>query len=212
MAESNDYLKYFITEDVYIVAEEPNVGLETTSSQTSQSVTSEVAQAKAETPIKVDTEVSKTEELTKKTPVIEQPKIDLEKTEPKEPQEITTNVKPEKRLIVVYDYKESEALPVPLKQLMLKILEAVRVKIPDADFVNTSFKPAPKPLSYYENCIVFSLTSKVYAEELKSLSTYNIATLQKTKVLKADSLENLNNDINLKKQLWKMLQTMFPKN
>jgi hypothetical protein len=58
----------------------------------------------------------------------------------------------------------------------------------------------------------FSLTSKVYAEELKSLSTYNIATLQKTKVLKADSLENLNNDINLKKQLWKMLQTMFPKN
>jgi DNA polymerase III psi subunit len=192
MAESNDYLKYFITEDVYIVAEEPNVGLETTSSQTSQSVTSEVAQAKAETPIKVDTEVSK--------------------TEPKEPQEITTNVKPEKRLIVVYDYKESEALPVPLKQLMLKILEAVRVKIPDAHFVNASFKPAPKPLSYYENCIVFSLTSKVYAEELKSLSTYNIATLQKTKVLKADSLENLNNDINLKKQLWKMLQTMFPKN
>lgn len=211
MAESNDYLKYFITEDVYIVAEEPIEGLESTKPNF-QNGTFEVAQAKAESSIKADHEPSKAEELTKKTPVIEPPKIEIEKTISKETKEITTNVSPEKRLIVVYDYKNAEALPVPLKQLMLKILEAVNVKIADAHFVNASFKPAPKPLGYYENCIVFSLSSKVFAEELKYLSPYSISTLQKTKVLKADSLENLNTDINLKKQLWKMLQTMFPKN
>ncbi|MEQ8714983.1 MAG: hypothetical protein RIC80_18330 [Cyclobacteriaceae bacterium] len=200
MREEKGYLKFLINEPIYLVKEAVD------------SSTAEVA-----TPSEQATE-QKVELPTMNKPDGEVAEPAASALEPKV-QEIAIQTSseekektaPTKKLLVIYQFEESEPLPVHLKKLMLKIIEAVGIDVMKGVYVNQSFKEIPSSLTDFENILIFSPSTDLPLDGYKMKALYETQQFGKTRVLVSDELQQLDQQVPLKRKLWGVLQEMFPK-
>ncbi|GEM_PF-5150972 len=184
MEENQGYLKYLINEQIYVVKEPELVVADDTETSLAE---------------------SRIEKVVKDEPI-------LEAIKPETSQEKEVLTEPTQKLLVVYKYPESEPLPTNLKKLMLKIIEAVGIDVMTGVYVNSSFKPLPDQLLDFENILVFGKDITLKLEDSPQSQPYRMETVSLTRILTADALIDLDQQIPLKRQLWAELQRMFPKN
>ncbi|MEM8894288.1 MAG: hypothetical protein AAGC88_06905 [Bacteroidota bacterium] len=180
MEENNTYLKYLINDQIYVVEEPKN------------EVEKEKEEALLEEPVQM----------------VEEPKTG--ETEAISTPEIAVPIVPSKKLLVVFDYPDSEPLPVHLKKLMLKIIEAVGIDVMSGVYINASFKSLPDQLLDFENILVFGQGIELPLDDYENGKVYGMQNSGSTRILVADTLRELDQQIPLKKQLWAELQKMFP--
>ena len=180
--EDKAYLKYLINDQIYVVNEPPI----------------RVAESQ-------NTTVTK-EESRESADKLESSELQLEKSPHNKPIPKT----PTRKLLVIFEYQDSEALAVNLKKLMLKIVEAVGIDVMTGVYVNSSFKSIPEDLHDFENILVFgSQISIELGSEIRQ-DLYQIDSIESTRILKSDGLTDLDQQVPLKRQLWGALQEMFP--
>lgn len=180
MEDNKNYLRYFIHEELYPLKEE---------------VTGELSE-----------DASNKEQET-----IQEEALVIQKKEesPATKEVITVSVTPTRHLLVMFEFEESESLPKPLKQLMLKILEAIKCDIKAADYANISHKEIPNPAAYYHHILIFSPTYTVSLPNFQEGKIFALQQCGETKVLQSESLAALDCDNQLKKKLWVALKEMF---
>ncbi|EON75945.1 hypothetical protein ADIS_3533 [Lunatimonas lonarensis] len=113
-----------------------------------------------------------------------------------------------KKILVVYS---GTNLPVELKEFLLKILSAVDCKLPDIALTSEnalkvtgeSGIPSLNP----EKIIVFGKIDNPI-QRLRKIP-YELVSDGESELLFADSLEELNESTDLKRKLWKSMQTLF---
>lgn len=197
MSEGNGYLKFLINEPIYLVKEAESQtpdGIneeETVDRKVEKSISTKVPEASSET----------SSNVAEHQPESNQPKVTPEVLAPKVPT---------KKLLVIYQFEESEALPVHLKKLMLKIIEAVGIDVMQGVYVNQNFKAIPEELTDFENILIFSSTAELPLEGYQMMAPYETQVFGNTRVLVSDELPQLDQQVPLKRKLWGVLQEMFP--
>ncbi len=199
MSEEKGYLKFLINEPIYLVKE-------VDSSTTAVTTRSEQAiEQKIEPPtlVKSDREVAE--------PAASAVEPEVQEIATETSSEETEMAAPTKKLLVIYQFEASEPLPVHLKKLMLKIIEAVGIDVMQGVYVNQSFKEIPSSLTDFENVLIFSSSTELGLEGYKMTALYEAQQFGKTRVLVSDELQQLDQQVPLKRKLWGVLQQMFPK-
>lgn len=152
------------------------------------------------------------DEVVKTSVSARQQEVETEITETKrveEPAEEKYFAAPTKKLLVLYDYPPSPKLNETLRNLMLKIIEAVKIDIREAVYVNASHQPQPENLMDFQNIICFGQGLTINLPEIDLSGKYQIQQYQQTRVLVSASLQELDANVEEKKQLWASLQKMF---
>ncbi len=151
------------------------------------------------------------EEVKPSVPLSQQ-EVETEITETKrveEPAEEKYFAAPTKMLLVLYDYPPGAKLNEPLRRLMLNIIEAVKIDVREAVYVNVSHQPQPENLMDFKNIICFGQGLTLNLPEIDLNVKYQIQQDQQTRLLISASLQELDANIEEKKQLWASLQKMF---
>lgn len=190
-------MKFLINEPIYLVKEK---AIETASEDAPEpekevSPKTEIQSAPKPSP-EVAEPTSVTEPPTKEEPAVV-------------PQAPAPSV-PSNKLLVIYRFEESEALPVHLKKLMLKIIEAVGIDVMQGVYVNHNFKAMPEALTDFENILIFSASADLSIEGYQMKTQYVTQVFGNTRVLVSDELPILDQQVPLKRKLWGVLQEMFP--
>ena len=193
MSEDRSYLKYLINEQIYLIQEE----YVTANMDGVKEATGDYDAASEST----KTNVARINQPKKATTADEVITTPINNNQPK----------PTHRLLVVYDHEGSEALPVPLKKLMLKIVAAVGIDVMTGVYVNVCFRPVPDQLIDFENILVFGNNIELDLSGYHMDNKYVLQEINHVRVLVADQLALLETEIPLKRQLWAELQRMFPK-
>ncbi len=200
MSEEKSYLKFLINEPIYLVKEAVD------SSTTPMATPGEQAiEQKVEPPtiVKSDREVAE--------PATSAVDPEVQKIATQTSSKETEMAAPTKKLLVIYQFEASEPLPVHLKKLMLKIIEAVGIDVMKGVYVNQSFKEIPSSLTDFENVLIFSSSTDLPLEGYKMKALYEPQQFGKTRILVSDELQQLDQQVPLKRKLWRVLQQMFPK-
>lgn len=200
MSEEKGYLKFLINEPIYLVKEPVD-----------SSTVEVVAPSEETVEEKVETQTAdqSKQEVADPVDLVAEPEIDKKQEAPVPEEKVV--VIPTKKLLVIYQFEEAEALPVHLKKLMLKIIGAVGIDVMQGVYVNPAFKELPSQLSDFENILVFGTQQNLTFKGYQDSHRYAIQEFAHTRVLVSDELSLVSQQIPLKKQLWTALQKMFPK-
>ena len=117
--------------------------------------------------------------------------------------------------VIIVEYPGIVTLPTKEKLLLNKILEAVKLQPVQVRIVNISEirnRLSTRSNIKFENAKVIFFTGKVpiliKAEGVDK--KYEIISISNNEFLLADPLEKIDQEQNLKKQLWEVLQKLFP--
>ncbi len=200
MSEEKGYLKFLINEPIYLVKEAVDSSTAEVATPSEQAV-----EQKVELPTinKPDGEVAE--------PAANGVEPEVQEIATQTSSKETEKAAPTKRLLVIYQFEASESLPVHLKKLMLKIIEAVGIDVMKGVYVNQSFKEIPSSLTDFENILIFSSSTDLPLDGFKMKVLYEPQQFGKTRVLVSDELQQLDQQVPLKRKLWGVLQEMFPK-
>lgn len=197
MNEEKGYLKFLINEPIYLVEEPLDQ-----SAAIMDAPNVERAAEKSETP-------NANQEVAEPIAIVAQPKVEKKQEAPVLEEKVVLT--PTKKLLVIYQFEESEPLPIHLKKLMLKIIGAVGIDVMQGVYVNQSFKEIPSTLDDFENILIFSSSTDLKLEGYRMAVQYETQQFGNTRVLVSDELYLLDQQVSLKRKLWGVLQEMFPK-
>lgn len=200
MSEEKGYLKFLINEPIYLVKEPVD-----------SSTVEVVAPSEETVEEKVETQTAdqSKQEVTDPVDLVAEPEVEKKQEAPGPEEKVI--VIPTKKLLVIYQFEEAEALPVHLKKLMLKIIGAVGIDVMQGVYVNRSFKEIPSALADFENILIFSSSTDLKLEGYKMTAQYETQQFGNTRALVSDELHLLDQQVPLKRKLWGVLQEMFPK-
>jgi len=132
-------------------------------------------------------------------------------------------IKPKKRaesvtlrgIVIIVEYPGIESLPTKEKVLLNKILEAVRLQPVQVRIVNISEirnRLSSRSNVGFENAKVIFFTGKVpVLIKVEGLEKkYEIFSVSNNEFLLADPLEKIDQEKNLKLELWEVLKKLFP--
>jgi hypothetical protein len=196
MGENNGYLKFLINEPIYLVKESGN-----------KSVVEKKEVIENKPKNQSDPKEATATSESSSSVAEPQPQQDKAVVQPK----MSVIPVPTKKLLVIYQFEASETLPIHLKKLMLKIIEAVGIDVMQGVYVNLNFKEIPALLTDFENVLIFSSSAELPFDGFQKNTPYETQIFGNTRVLVSDTLLLLDEQIPLKRKLWGILQKMFPK-
>jgi hypothetical protein len=118
-------------------------------------------------------------------------------------------------ILFFVDYPGISTVPTKEKILLNKIMEAVRLQAVQVTIVNiTEMKThlSTRAVIRFENAKVIFFTGKSpgFLKNLEMNFKYSVVSQGNNEFVLADVLEMLDQDRNLKKNLWNVLQELFP--
>ena len=121
----------------------------------------------------------------------------------------------QKGLIIVVALPEKDVQTLPNNEFLSKVLASIKHTINDVGFVNLAFK---EKLDIYRlgkettlNALLAFGPGLLDMSADSKIHLYKPASIGKIPLLIADTLENIERDVNKKKQLWNGLQAIFLK-
>ncbi|MFY0653007.1 MAG: hypothetical protein JXQ96_13275 [Cyclobacteriaceae bacterium] len=178
--ENNEFLKYFINEDLYHVEEKV-------------------------TEPKEKEYAGETENSTEVVPKVEEPKVQLESSEVMEEVELKYKGANAKGILVLVEDANAEFLNDKDLQYLLKILGAVKLSLEEIALVNIVNQKSVDSLDF-QKALLFTSNHNF---SLDNTEKYSALSHNEKTVLVADPVDQIAASVELRKSLWGALQGMF---